>query len=70
MVEHNHWHKNSIKQFWKMHKIDDEEEEAKLLTLRQEEDFFANKKIVAAKYEAMDVKEVIGSQAHLTIPER
>ena len=49
--------------------MDDDVEEAKLLTLRQEEELFALTEIVAAKYEALNVKEVIRKQT-LTIPER
>ena len=49
--------------------MDDDVEEAKLLTLRQEEELFALTEIVAAKYEALNVKEVIRKQT-LTISER
>ena len=70
MVEQNYWHKTLIKEFWKIHKMDEDVEEAKLLVSHQEEELFALSKIVAAKYEAMDVKEVIGKKTNLTIPER
>ena len=41
--------------------MEDKKEESKVLILRQEEEMFAIKKIVAAKYETMDVMEVIGN---------
>ena len=46
------------------------DEDAELAVTRQVEELFATAKILAAKYDPIDVKDVVEKQEHLSIPER
>ena len=71
MVERGYWDRKAINDFKKKHSnetIDEEEENLKLS--RYMEETVALSKILAAKYDPINVNEVISKQNHLSVPER
>ena len=71
MVPRGHWDKFAISSFRKKHAQELQQAEKNELRLtRKFEETVALSKILAAKYDPIDVDKVIGKQDHLSNPER
>ena len=70
MVPRGHWDKKNIRRFWKQHENSDADDETALVLSRRIEETYAMKKILAAKYEPINLTKVVDEQEHLAIPER
>ena len=71
MVKRVYWQKDSMQEFKKKDEVKENDlEETKLAQSRATEKFNALSGMLAAKYKAINVKEVVDKQEHLTIPER
>ena len=70
MVQRGYWNKRKIAQFWKQESNSKADGNAETTIARQIKETYAMKNILAAKYEPIQLTNVINEQSHLTIPER
>ena len=70
MVRRGHWNDDRIKSFQKSHEEEGDEEHEELTTVRAFEESLVIAKILAAKYNPIEVDKVVEQQTHLSIPER
>ena len=70
MVPRGYWNKSKIAQFWKQESNSALDEDVELTAARQLEEAFAMRKLLASKYEPLDLEKRVDEQTHLTIPER
>ena len=71
MLKRGHWQKDSMQEFKKKDEFKESDlEETDLPQSRATKEFNTLSSMLAAKYEAINVKEVVDNQEHLTISER
>ena len=70
MVPRRFWSKSKITKFWIQEKNSALDKYHELAAFHQIQETYAMNKILAAKYEPINLTKVVNSQEHLTIPER